>query len=129
MLSCRWYVNKNCAVFNIELQAKIQKAQLSKKLEETSSVSKRHQQSLNSSSKPKAEKSTGQAASGSGEGLLHKARKQQVAIEAQNAREAAVQAYRLQKQQHPGGATMQSLGRLAAQGAERLKQQQSLFQD
>jgi len=57
-------------------------------------------------------------------GLLHMAKQQQAAADKEAAREGAITAYRQQKRQHAGGATMASLGKLAAQGAERLKQQQ-----
>lgn len=100
--------------------AKIQRAQLSK-------VAEAQQGKV---SKPQVSTRRGAATENDnapGEGLLHKAKRQQAAIEAASAREAAVQAYRQQKQQHAGSATMTSLGRLVTEGEERMKQQQQLL--
>lgn len=105
-----------------ERHAKIQRAQLSQL-----------GVGLQAQSKPSSKPHSGQSRSSNGVvkedgggGLLHKAKRQQAVIEVEVAREAAVQAYRQQKQQHPGAATMQSLGKLVAQGEERMRQQPTL---
>lgn len=95
--------------------AKIQKEQLSRA----------EKAAPQAASQPKPKAAAAQAPAGGG--LLHKARQQQAAAEKEHAREAVIEAYRQQKSQGSGGgggATMASLGKLVAAGAERMRQEQ-----
>mmetsp|Transcript_13039 Transcript_13039/g.35520 ORF Transcript_13039/g.35520 Transcript_13039/m.35520 type:complete len:343 (-) Transcript_13039:145-1173(-) len=111
-----------------ERLAKIQRAQLSHAEQRAAEQLKGPGKADKGDKVPAAKKRKAEpAAASGGVGLLHKARMQQAAIEKAEAREAVVQAYRQSKKQHStGSATMASLGKLAAQGAERLKQQQQM---
>jgi len=106
--------------------AKIQKAQLSRAQQQASEQPHKGQGTKKEKQLPGLQKAkSASATADEGRGLLHKARMQQAALDKEAARQAAVSAYRQQKKAHPSGsATMASLGRLAAQGAERLKQEQ-----